>query len=222
MTVFVIVLLLSLAIIIRIIMSSNAQTNKKRKNNLGIDEPFFHNVNTECISIRKFMDKLASDSHYMERMDTIIKGEIEVGNEIVTEPWDKLRYYLLADLLRCQRGLNRPFVLSDPENLGFILVSLHMTDTKPNITYKNLEPCYQICMNSINSLLKSIHDSLPSQEDVFLIEHTIKGYDHALHEEYVRHLFWFTSLIAQNSSPTPTNAEKEWLNHLISLKEEGK
>lgn len=44
MTVFVIVLLLSLAIIIGIIMSSNAQTNKKRKNNLGIDEPFFHNV----------------------------------------------------------------------------------------------------------------------------------------------------------------------------------
>lgn len=221
MTVFAIALLLALAIII-IITSFNAQTNKKRKNKLGIDEPFFHNVNTECLSIRKFMDKLANDNQYMKRMDTIIVGKIEVGNEIVTDPWDKLRYYLLADLLRCQRGLNRSFVLSNPENLGFILVSLYMTDAKPNITYKNLELCYQISMNSIHSLLKSIHDSLPSQDDVFLIDHTLKGYNHELHEEYVGHLFWFTFLITHNSSPIATNAEKEWLNHLKSLKEKGK
>lgn len=91
MTIFAIVLLLALTIII-IITSFNAQTNKKRKNKLGIDEPFFHNVNTECLSIRKFMDKLANDNQYMKRMDTIIVGKIEVGNEFeITEREGKIK-----------------------------------------------------------------------------------------------------------------------------------
>lgn len=217
MTILPIILLFFSAIVITIIIINNSNTDKTRKAEPVIGQYYFNNVNAECLSIRSFLNKLANDTNYLKRMETVINGEIEVGDNKVTETWDKLRFYLLADLLRCQRGLNRPFVLKEPENLGFMLVSLYLTDVQLNITHKEVELCYEKCLNSINGLLKPIHDSLPSQENVFLIEHSLKGYDQKLHEEYVRHLYLFTSLITQFNNTT-TASEKEWLDHLMALK----
>lgn len=184
----------------------------------GITKYYFDEIWFAIQRIRELVSRLSEDGEFLQLTDSIINGDITVSGKTITQPEDKLPFYLLGDILNCYNGLGQPIDLSKREGLGLLLFSLLNAEPDLNIKYEHLNLCYEKGKVASENMLQSINEAVKLNGGKFMLEICLKDYDKSLHNQYVVLLYRFASLVAK-ADKTVTETEAKWLNEIIALKE---
>ena len=184
----------------------------------GITKHYFDEIWFSIQRIRELVSRLSKDDEFLQLTDSRINGDITVGGKVLTQPKDKLPFYLLGDILNCYNGLGQPIDLSKREGLGLLLFSLLNAEPDLNIKYEHLNLCYEKGKDATEKMLFGINEAVKFNGGNFMLEICLKNYDKSLHNQYVVLLYRFASLVAK-ADKMVTETEAKWLNEIIALKE---
>ena len=184
----------------------------------GITKHYFDEIWFSIQRIRELVSRLSKDDEFLQLTDSRINGDITVGGKVLTQPKDKLPFYLLGDILNCYNGLGQPIDLSKREGLGLLLFSLLNAEPDLNIKYEHLNLCYVKGKDATEKMLLGINEAVKFNGGNFMLEICLKDYDKSLHNQYVVLLYRFASLVAK-ADKMVTETEAKWLNEIIALKE---
>lgn len=184
-----------------------------------VSEQYFNDLLDASKHIYEFKEKLANDKDFCEIVTDTISGSVCLNGKTLSSPQERMPIYLLADVSRCYEGLGHGLDLSSNEGLGLLMFITHLVRPDFNMQYRYLDIMRQNLKEPCESFARDALAPLSGKKDVFLLELCLRRHNKRLHNQYVVLLYRFASLIAK-ADKNITTTEANWLNRIMSLKEQ--
>lgn len=182
-----------------------------------VSESYFNDVQSAVEHLYEFSIKLGEDVDFCKKWDSLVHGDIQIGDRPVEDTAEKIRMLGLQDAYFCYSGQGHKIDLDDPAGLGILIYAFLFSSRKSEMTYDLLDVYYRMGGKSVESLIMHLESALKNGAKDFFIEYCLREYDTDLHDQYVTLLYRFASLVSK-ADGTITEAEAHWLEHISGLR----
>ena len=184
----------------------------------GVGEEYFNDLFDAAKRLLVFGDALADDEDFCRIVGDSISGNVNWNGKSLSEPKEKIPIYLWADVIHCYSGLGHGFDLSTNEGLGVVLFNSIMARRDFHIEYRFWNMFKDNLIEASESFTRKTVSNMSENNELFLLETCLKGYNKQLHNQYIVLLYRFASLIAK-ADKMISSTEASWLDKIMSLKE---